>query len=495
MKKLFILVLILSSQIFATIESEIKAERFQHKNGVLIDTWLNQIWQDQPDNINFYDVVDAVEISRKPKYEYKIVTTSRYCEKLNLFGKNNWRLPKRDELIYIYNNARDKFRYLSGDDYWTDELVGRPIPLIAVVDKYSNVSKSMMGYKKRVRCVSGKIMSREKIIKTAEKEKKKRFKEKSESIYNKYQKINDIKKLIIFLNQYQDIKQSYYQNIQDKVQRLIKNIYTNANKKNHLKSIKALSEISNQYKNNDMKNFTLSLLNKILNQYKTIDGYFLALDTLNEDTPNIKNIADELVKQIWIQVIEPSHDLQATIKFIREFKDANGAVISKAYDRAILLSNKELDKKYKKLVDSKTSFFFIKANQEEKEKIKEKIARQLFIEAVQSKDNGDEVTFSIKYHIATNNKLFKQTESAFNLYRDKEMKRFFQEQFKSLKDATRQSSSKIIDKLDEVNKKLDSLDETMSSSPTEAEIYEENRKFLMQSYLFDKAMKTHDGDE
>jgi hypothetical protein len=272
------------------------------------------------------------------------------------------------------------------------------------------------------------------------------------------------------------------------------NLYKLINKDNLLKNIKQLSEIVNQYNDKSLKKFTFKLLNQTLNKYKNIDAYFIALETLDENTPNIKNIADALVKQIWIQVIEPPHDLYATIKFIREFKDGEGSIISKAYDRAISLENKSLEKKYKKLIDEKTSFFFIKANQEEEEKIKEKIARQLFIEAVQSRDNGDDVTFSIKYHVVTNNKLFKQTESAFNLYRDKEMKRFFTKQFKNLKDTTRNSSHRIIEKLDEVNSKLTQLDETMSTSPSEEDIYEENRKFLMQSYIFDKAMKTHDDE-
>ncbi len=236
MRKLFVLVLILSisSQVFASIESEVKAERFQHKNGVIIDTWLNQIWQDQPDNINFADVVDAVEISRSPRYEYKIVTTSRYCEELNLFGKNDWRLPKRDEMINIYKNAGDKFRHLSGDYYWTNEIVSRPIVLVAVVDKYLNVSKSMMGYKKRVRCVSGKILKREEIIKTAEKAKEKKIKEKSESVYMEYKNSKDIKKLEYFVNNYQDIKRDYYQDIKNRLADLYKKLFDEIKKKNNI---------------------------------------------------------------------------------------------------------------------------------------------------------------------------------------------------------------------------------------------------------------------
>jgi len=229
MRKLFALVLIISisNQVFASVESEVEADRFQHKNGVLIDTWLNQIWQDQPDNINFADILDIVKISKKPGNDYKILTTSRYCDKLNLFGRNDWRLPTKDEMIHIYKVAGDRFRYLSGDYYWTSEIVGRPRVLIAAVNKYSNVSKSMWGYKKRVRCVSGKVLKRAEIIKTVEKAKR-------EHIYMECKNSNDIRKLEYVVDNYQDMKRSYYQDIKNRLAGLYNKLFDEIKKKNNI---------------------------------------------------------------------------------------------------------------------------------------------------------------------------------------------------------------------------------------------------------------------
>ena len=121
MLKKIMFVLLIVGNLYASVNSEVEAERFKHADGVLIDTWLNQVWQDQLDNENLAPegyLIDAGDDGWN--YAYIFATKNRYCKKLILFQRNDWRIPKEDELLHIYKNAGSKFRYMSEDYYWTD---------------------------------------------------------------------------------------------------------------------------------------------------------------------------------------------------------------------------------------------------------------------------------------------------------------------------------------------------------------------------------------
>jgi formylglycine-generating enzyme required for sulfatase activity len=86
MKKL-ILSLSLVTSLFASVKSELKAERFVHDNGTLIDTSTGLQWQDNKN-------------SKKNQQEWD--DAKKYCKNLNLANKNDYRLPTLAELKYLY---------------------------------------------------------------------------------------------------------------------------------------------------------------------------------------------------------------------------------------------------------------------------------------------------------------------------------------------------------------------------------------------------------
>ncbi len=234
MKKLVLVILLLTNGVFASIESEVVKDRFQKKDGVVIDTWLNQIWQDQPDNINLARAADLIKASSSSRYRDKLVTDNRYCQNLKLYNKSNWRIPKRDELLQVHRNAKNKFKYISDGYYWTDQVVGRPIPIIAVIYRYLDVREALLKHTLHVRCVSGDKIYRSKMQEIANNAKREKKVKKEEYVYKKYSKSESIKEVEFFLNNYKDIRKKYYKNIEKKAQKLYTKEYQDISKQNNI---------------------------------------------------------------------------------------------------------------------------------------------------------------------------------------------------------------------------------------------------------------------
>ena len=245
-----------------------------------------------------------------------------------------------------------------------------------------------------------------------------------------------------------------------------------------------------QILNNNANNMTIvkptlnklrtSLLNK--HDLKLYNSVFNILDpTIN----GLEPIANDMTKLILEMVIKPSKDLNNTIEFIKEFHSASGDVISDAYDVATKLESDNLHSELDKLISENKG-------QLSKFDAEERLARRLYIEAIQAKENNDEIRFAIKYYIATNDEIFKETESAFNLYRDKEMKDFFKIQFDNLNQTQKEATSEIIESMHELSNELTKISNNTSPATESDEVsYQQNQKFLMQQLVFDRL---HRGD-
>jgi len=105
MIKKVMLVLILVGNLYASIEDEVDAKRFEHKNGTLIDHFSGMQWQDNDE-------------SKSTKKTWK--DAKNYCSTLTLDGKSDWRLPSLSELRYLVD-FRDKLHKLPTDTYWSSE--------------------------------------------------------------------------------------------------------------------------------------------------------------------------------------------------------------------------------------------------------------------------------------------------------------------------------------------------------------------------------------
>ena len=339
MKKLFLIVILcISSQLFASIKSEVNAERFINKNGVVIDTWLNQIWQDQPDNKYLAPEGDLINVGNDGwNFTYIFTTKNRYCKKLDLFQRNDWRIPKKDELLHIYKNAGSKFKYISEDYYWTDtwddgiHSLSRKIKVtkfyivtMKIIDKALDTGRSFIRRRHRIRCVSGKIMNNDLIEKKVEKINKQKMEEKSESIYKKYKNSNNLDDLIYFINNYKDINRNYYQNIKNKVTKLYKKLYNEIKQKNDLN---AYLSFVKKYPNAPQIKEAINDIYKIIQEQNNIAGYEWFIKTY----PNAPQVKDAISKihQLAFNEAKKIDTISAYNTFIisyptaKEVKEAN----------------------------------------------------------------------------------------------------------------------------------------------------------------------------
>jgi len=132
--------IVLSLNVFASVESEVDKKRFKRINDVLVDFASEMSWQDNKD----------AKIIEK-NWDSAV----SYCKNLNLNDKNDWRLPTRSELVstknikHIFNNITlgSNGRYWSSTvRHWKPNYIG--------FDTYN--SDAGKNWELHVRCVRGK---------------------------------------------------------------------------------------------------------------------------------------------------------------------------------------------------------------------------------------------------------------------------------------------------------------------------------------------------
>ncbi|MEA2051021.1 MAG: DUF1566 domain-containing protein [Campylobacterota bacterium] len=106
MRKIVLGILVAVS-LFASVESEVEAERFKRSGGVLTDSFAGMQWQDNSD-------------AKTIKKDWQ--GAKDYCANLTLGGKSDWRLPNRDELRYAYK-IKNKFNNPTSSRYWSSSPV------------------------------------------------------------------------------------------------------------------------------------------------------------------------------------------------------------------------------------------------------------------------------------------------------------------------------------------------------------------------------------
>ena len=187
-------------------------------------------------------------------------------------------------------------------------------------------------------------------------------------------------------------------------------------------------------KDEDFEIVSSTLINILINENK-LERFHKTLQILPENHNITILVASEYVRAIYEQIIQPAKELSPTIQFLDDFTDAPGDIIQKAFNDGVELETELCVNQHDELVEKEMGLFKSLFNDPDhspqvpdgspEDIVREKLARQLFIEAVQAKEEGNNHLFLIKYRVVTRNPFFKQTEAAFNLYRDKEMKLFF----------------------------------------------------------------------
>ena len=128
--------------------------------------------------------------------------------------------------------------------------------------------------------------------------------------------------------------------------------------------------------------------------------------------------------------------------------------------------------------------------------LKERIARQLYVEAIRAKEGGDNYTFMRKYNTVLYSDLFKDTQAAFDLFRDKELAKLIRE----LRDEIRQNTyainkmtSAITSKLNDIQNNISSLQSTVASSQNDYSMYFERMIDIQSSQADDWSKWATDG--
>jgi len=134
--------LVFSVSLFASVESEVDASRFEYRNGTLIDYFSGMQWQDNK---------DAKTIKKNWQ------AAKDYCGNLTLDGKSDWRLPHVEELKYFYySKIWSNLDYISFRYYMSSSESASDSFKVGVVNlRYGYISWDNKSNKFNIRCVRG----------------------------------------------------------------------------------------------------------------------------------------------------------------------------------------------------------------------------------------------------------------------------------------------------------------------------------------------------
>lgn len=285
---------------------------------------------------------------------------------------------------------------------------------------------------------------------------------------------SDLQSLVKKYDKYNEVSEYISKELLNKVQqennielRLAKYINNNAtHEQNSLQAVKELKSIL-------AKKRDLELYNSVFN-------------VLDLDNPYILPLADDMTRVIWEDRISTSTDIAMIIQFISDFKGAPGDIIADAHGYALELESKRIHDKFDNMLKENSG-------QLSKFDAQERLARRLYIEAVQAKEDKNYVEFTVKYKTAITDPLLNETEAAFNLYRDKEMKDFFTGELAALNKNQRESTMELVQSINGLGQTLDVIaSNTNVVEQSQAEIDAQNQRFLMQGFIFDKVHRRDD---
>ena len=302
MKRLTIglLFVVLSLDVFASIESEIEAKRFQRQGDVLIDTWSGLNWQDNKD-------VGKLKKSRNPSIDY--------CASLNLHNRNDWRLPNINELYQIAYpiEKANLFKYTSpadddGDIYYRSSNYKRKGTWICSSKTLNMKDRRIIGVFScwnhgSFRCVSGNKLTNNQEILDKIKQTRKQLE------YNLYLKLVKSKNTI---KDYENLVENYPNVSNVNIAKInLHKLYNNKfNKDNELalknNKIKLFVKLIKNNPNASEKKLQDAKTNifKLVKSNNNISGYqwfiknYPSAKEINESIENIHKLAYQKAKEI-----------------------------------------------------------------------------------------------------------------------------------------------------------------------------------------------------
>lgn len=212
MRKIVGGVLLLSVILFGSIESEIEKERFERKNGTLIDHFAKMQWQDNKD-----------AHTKKLNWDSAV----SYCRNLNLDNKKDWRLPDIDDLKQAYR-IKSKFKDYALFAYWSSTSDNVFTYAAKYVYFNSNAVASFADKKHdgNIRCVRGNYYNSNRVKSTIESKKNSKHK----ALFDKAKEKNTIQSYKNFIKECKNAPQ-----VKEAQQNVYKLAYNLAKSKNTMK--------------------------------------------------------------------------------------------------------------------------------------------------------------------------------------------------------------------------------------------------------------------
>lgn len=155
-------------------------------------------------------------------------------------------------------------------------------------------------------------------------------------------------------------------------------------------------------------------------------------------------------------IAEEENDIASYYGFLVEFPKSQKLLREKAYINMQMLE-----------VEKATYKFNKNKKGDDDHDLKERVARQLYVEAIRAKELGDEYTFMRKYNTVLYSDLLKDTQAAFDLFRDKEMAslvRELRDEIRNVNYSVNRMTSAITNKLNNIQNNISNLQSEISSS-------------------------------
>jgi len=233
--------------------------------------------------------------------------------------------------------------------------------------------------------------------------------------------------------------------------------------------------LSKGYNNKNLNNQAITGIYKLTSQMDAVEGYRSFLQKYSNSADAEK--ATIRLYEIMYAIAEEENDIASYYGFLVQFPKAQVLLRDKAFINMQML---EVEKSTNEYNENKSS--------DNDHELKERVARQLYVEAIRAKESGDQYTFMRKYNTVLYSDLFKDTQAAFDLFRDKELAKLIRE----LRDEIRQNTyainrmtSAITSKLNDIQNNISSLQSTVASSQNDYSMVLERQADLMREQAND----------
>lgn len=264
-----------------------------------------------------------------------------------------------------------------------------------------------------------------------------------ERIYNKTERANTIEAYDKFLSK--KYKNSNYNN------KTKEYIFALTSEKNTIKSYELF--LSKNYNVAKFDEQAIANIYKLTAKIDAVQGYRTFLK--NYPYANDAEKATARLYEIMYAIAEEENDIAGYYGFLIEFPKSQKLLREKAYINMQMLEVEKAGNEYNQ-----------NKSPNDDHELKERIARQLYNEACRAEENGDNYTFMRKYNTILYSELFKQTQAAFDLNRDRRMAKLIKQLIDEVREvnySVNRMTRAITNKLDNMQHNINNLQSAISS--------------------------------